>query len=125
MKKKILEEVFKAGTNWGVTFSTWFTPTEENHKKRFEEEINKILSNRTSEVGVEPEVKQLLADLNNKLSPFLNLAEMNMGIISSKKSIEEKTILSDSIITETINIYENNLISKLKDILEKLSKHSV
>ena len=35
--EKLIEEIFKKGESWGVTYSTWFTPTEEDNKEKINE----------------------------------------------------------------------------------------
>jgi hypothetical protein len=34
---KIVEESFNKGVNWGVTYSGWFVPTEDDNKRKLEE----------------------------------------------------------------------------------------
>jgi len=41
--KDILFMAFKAGENWGVTYSTWFIPDEGDDKKKFEEWIKSVI----------------------------------------------------------------------------------
>jgi len=45
IKKEHFEEAikaaFKKGENWGVTYSTWFTPSEEDTKDKIEECIKR------------------------------------------------------------------------------------
>ena len=35
--EKLIEETFKKGESWGVTYSTWFTPTEEDTAEKINE----------------------------------------------------------------------------------------
>ena len=46
--EELLKKAFEAGENWGITYSGWFIPTEEDTQKRKEETIAKILSDRAS-----------------------------------------------------------------------------
>lgn len=36
-KERLLRFAFSAGQAWGVTYSTWFTPTEKDTEKEFQE----------------------------------------------------------------------------------------
>jgi hypothetical protein len=38
-----IKKAFKAGEEWGVTYSTWFTPTEEDTEEKIKETIKNIL----------------------------------------------------------------------------------
>lgn len=42
--EKAIEAAFKKGESWGVTYSTWFTPTEEDTKSKIEEAKKKAFS---------------------------------------------------------------------------------
>ena len=39
----MLEDAFKKGEQWGVTYSTWFTPSEEDTKSKIDEIKKKSL----------------------------------------------------------------------------------
>lgn len=41
--KEMLADSFEMGRNWGVTFSTWFIPTDEDNYKKIYEAVNEIL----------------------------------------------------------------------------------
>lgn len=41
---KAIEKAFKKGESWGVTYSTWFTPTEEDTKAKIEDANKKAMS---------------------------------------------------------------------------------
>lgn len=41
--RSIIRIAFQKGEQWGVTYSTWFRPTEEDTEKRIEEAIKEIL----------------------------------------------------------------------------------
>jgi len=43
--EEIIRKAFKKGESWGVTYSTWFTPSEGDT----EEEINKAIEEIMSE----------------------------------------------------------------------------
>jgi hypothetical protein len=38
--ESLIESAFKKGECWGVTYSTWFVPTEEDTRKKIEEAKN-------------------------------------------------------------------------------------
>ena len=40
---EIIKIAFEDGENWGVTYSTWFIPTESRTNKEKEKTINKII----------------------------------------------------------------------------------
>lgn len=37
--QRIVGSAFKAGENWGLTYHEWFTPTDEDHKKKMNNAI--------------------------------------------------------------------------------------
>lgn len=37
----IIRQAFRKGEHWGTTYSTWFTPTKEDTKKRQDEAIKR------------------------------------------------------------------------------------
>jgi hypothetical protein len=39
MLKDLIKLAFIEGQQWGVTYSTWFDPTEADHNKKIEEAI--------------------------------------------------------------------------------------
>jgi hypothetical protein len=39
---EIIRKAFKAGENWGVTYSTWFTPTAKETEERIQEIIEEL-----------------------------------------------------------------------------------
>jgi len=41
---KAIEQSFKKGESWGVTYSTWFTPTEEDTKAKIEDAKKNAMS---------------------------------------------------------------------------------
>jgi len=53
MDKGLLFEAFKAGEQWGVTYSTWFTPTDQDQRDKFEEFYRKFFSESTSDLLTE------------------------------------------------------------------------
>lgn len=93
MNKKTLEEVFKAGTNWGVTFSTWFTPSEEDHKKHFEDAVNEILSTEQARSVVQPEVSLPTVDLEQ------NRKEVIAEVVDILQT-EWSNFLDDEVVSE-------------------------
>jgi len=40
----LIRKAFRAGEDWGVTYSGWFIPTEKGHTARIEETIKLLLS---------------------------------------------------------------------------------
>jgi len=40
--EKIVRQAFADGESWGVCYSTWFHPSEEDTEKRIQESIIKI-----------------------------------------------------------------------------------
>jgi len=38
-----IRKAFKAGEEWGVIYSTWFTPSEEDTEEKIQEAIKNIL----------------------------------------------------------------------------------
>ena len=43
--KDAIEKAFKEGESWGITYSTWFTPTEMDTKMKIETSQNNAISN--------------------------------------------------------------------------------
>ncbi len=37
--EEIIRKAFQSGENWGVTYSTWFTPSEQDTEKRIQDVI--------------------------------------------------------------------------------------
>lgn len=42
--EKVIEDAFKKGESWGVCYSTWFTPTEEDTKGKIDIAIKEAFS---------------------------------------------------------------------------------
>jgi len=42
----MIREAFKAGEQWGVTYSTWFIPTEGDTEDEIQKTISAILKTR-------------------------------------------------------------------------------
>jgi len=38
----LLQQMFENGKTWGETYTSWFIPTEEDHKKKLQESFDKI-----------------------------------------------------------------------------------
>lgn len=41
--KNIIRTAFQRGEDWGITYSTWFTPTEEQTEEKIQEVFNEFL----------------------------------------------------------------------------------
>jgi hypothetical protein len=52
--RQIIQMSFKAGENWGVTYSTWFTPTKQDTREKIEEIAKKIKDG----LGIETEFNE-------------------------------------------------------------------
>ena len=42
--EKAIKDAFKKGESWGVCYSTWFTPTEEDKKEKIDIAIKAAFS---------------------------------------------------------------------------------
>lgn len=52
--RQIIQMSFKAGENWGVTYSTWFTPTKQDTREKIEGIAKKIKDG----LGIETEFNE-------------------------------------------------------------------
>jgi hypothetical protein len=48
--EEIIRAAFFAGESWGVTYSTWFTPSKEDTERKIQEAIKSITDNTKEEV---------------------------------------------------------------------------
>jgi len=45
--KSAIKDAFKSGENWGVCYSTWFIPTQEQHDKELKLTTDSIINTLT------------------------------------------------------------------------------